>query len=110
MAGERLAVTFKPGRAMEKRIAMEHGLRPIDGLGVLEIHLKIKILQWLTERHRTVLGQASKRNHNGWKRTTDGPQTGDQIRPLAEEVGKEPDRIEDQQEEGRSPPIMRLRP
>jgi len=42
----------------------------------------------------------SKREHyHGWKRTTNGPQTGDQIRPLAEEDGKEPDRIEDQQEE-----------
>jgi hypothetical protein len=36
---------------------------------------------------------------NGRKRTTDGPQTGDQIRSLAEEDGKKPDRIEDQQEE-----------
>jgi hypothetical protein len=39
------------------------------------------------------------RNSNDWKRPTDGPQTGDQIRSLAEEDGKEPDRIEDQQEE-----------
>jgi len=37
---------------------------------------------------------------NGWKRTTpNGPQTGDQIHPPAEEDGKEQDCIEDQQEE-----------
>ena len=46
-----------------------------------------------------------KENCNGWKRTTDGPQTGDQVRPPAEEDGKEPDRGEDQREEGRSPPV-----
>jgi hypothetical protein len=39
-----------------------------------------------------------RRNFNGWKRTTDGPQTGDQVRTLAEEDGEEPDRIEDGQE------------
>jgi hypothetical protein len=37
--------------------------------------------------------------HNGWKRPTHCPQTGDQVRPLAEEDGKDPDRVEDRQEE-----------
>ncbi len=46
-------------------------------------------------------------NHNGWKRTTDGPQTGDQVRSSAEEDGKEPDRIEDQQEEKVKSPLHR---
>jgi hypothetical protein len=38
-------------------------------------------------------------NYNGWKRTTNGPQTGNQVRPPAEEDGKEPDRTDDRQEE-----------
>jgi hypothetical protein len=33
-------------------------------------------------------------NHNGWKTTTNGPQTGDQVRTFAEEDGKEPDGLE----------------
>jgi len=42
----------------------------------------------------------SKRNgSNGWKRTTNTPQTGDQVRPIAEEDGKEPDCGEDWQED-----------
>jgi hypothetical protein len=37
---------------------------------------------------------------DGWKRTTsNGPQTGDQVRPLAEEDGEGPNRVEGQQEE-----------
>jgi hypothetical protein len=39
------------------------------------------------------------RYSNDWKRTTDTPQTGDQVRSPAEEDGKEPDCGEDQQEE-----------
>ena len=51
-----------------------------------------------------------KKTVTGRQRTTDTPQTGDQVRPPAEEDGKEPDRGEDQQEEGRSPPVVRRRP
>ena len=36
---------------------------------------------------------------NGWQRTTDAPQTGDQIRSPAEEDGKEPDHGENREEE-----------
>ena len=50
------------------------------------------------------------RNRNDLKRTADTPQTGDQVRSLAEENGKEPDRGENQQEEGRSPRVVRRRP
>jgi len=48
------------------------------------------------QRHQTSL---SRRNDDGRKRTTNGPQTGDQVRPPADENGKKPDCIEDQQEE-----------
>jgi phage baseplate assembly protein gpV len=46
---------------------------------------------------RTAWFQKS-RTQSGWKRTTDGPQTGDQVRSPAEEDGKEPDRGEGQPE------------
>jgi hypothetical protein len=36
---------------------------------------------------------------NGRKRTTNGPPTGDQVRPLAEEDGEEQNRIQDRQKE-----------
>jgi hypothetical protein len=45
------------------------------------------------------LGFDDKDDSNGWKRTTNAPQTGDQVRSPAEEDGKDPDRVEDQQEE-----------
>ena len=49
--------------------------------------------------------ELSRRNTDAWKRTTNGPQTGDQVRSPAEEDGKEPDRIETQQEKKvKSPP------
>ena len=38
-------------------------------------------------------------NLNGRKRTTNRPQTGDQVRPSAEEDGKDSDRVENRQEE-----------
>ena len=38
-------------------------------------------------------------DRNGSKRTTDGPQTGDEVRPPAEEDGEDPDRVEARQEE-----------
>jgi hypothetical protein len=54
------------------------------------------------------LVSVSRRNSNGWKRTTVGSQTGDQVRPPAEENGEEPDRVEDQQkEEVRTPQLVK---
>ncbi len=38
-------------------------------------------------------------NTDGWRRTTNAPQTGDQVRPLAEEDGEDSNRVEGQQEE-----------
>jgi hypothetical protein len=40
-----------------------------------------------------------KRSSNGWQRQTNATQTGDQVRPLAEEDGEEPYRGESRQEE-----------
>jgi hypothetical protein len=38
-------------------------------------------------------------DYDGWQRTTHTPQTGDQVRPPAEEDGEDPDRVEDREEE-----------
>src|SRR5271157_2624469 len=65
--------------------------------------------RWIWPGRRTPWPRATQRsikeNYYGWKSTANGPQTGDQVLPPAEENGKEPDRCEDQQKEKmKSPP------